>query len=120
MSRLHLDTSRILNRGAIVVLPGEPFLEWLHRVDPTSKDCRLDDLRVEPSVYLVPDSRSPDEIERLLRRNFDTIFKAELDGWIRDESAWPGKRTYGMFCKWFKYSYHSILVDLAKDDLSYD
>ncbi|MEO0631501.1 MAG: hypothetical protein AAFY46_12375, partial [Planctomycetota bacterium] len=76
MSRLHQDTSRILNRGAIVVMPSEPFLDWLHRVDPTSRDCGLDDLRVEPSVYLVPDSVSPKEIERLLRRNFDTIFKA--------------------------------------------
>lgn len=118
-TRLHQGTSRLLNRGAIVVLPSEPLLEWLHAVDPTSGNCGLVDLRVEPNVYLVPDSGSPEEIERLLRRNFDTIFKAELSGWIRDESAWPQKRTYGMFREWFEYSYHSVLVDLAKDDLFY-
>lgn len=118
--RLHQDTSRLLNRGAIVILPGEPFMKWLHGVDPISSDYGLADLRVEPRVYLVPDSGSAEEIERLLRRNFDTIFKAELDGWFRDESTWPKKRTYGMFREWFEYSYHSVLVDLAKDDLCHD
>ena len=28
--------------------------------------------------------------------------------------------TYGMFREWFEYSFHSVLVDLAKGDLSYD
>ena len=69
---------------------------------------------------MIPDSESPEEIELLLRRNFDTIFKAELDGWIRDESTWPRKRTYWMFRTWFEHSYHSVLVDLAKDELFYN
>ncbi len=120
MIRLHQDTSRLLNRSAIVVKPAPPFLDWLHEADPTSKDLGLDDLRQEPAVYLLPEMRSPHELERVLRRCFDTIFTAELDGWLRDESAWPAKRTLSMFRTWFEVSSYSMLIDFLDTDLSYD
>jgi hypothetical protein len=45
----------IINRSAIIVKPAQPFLEWLHRVDPTSAHLTLDDLRREPTIYLLPE-----------------------------------------------------------------
>jgi hypothetical protein len=45
-----------INRTAIVVMPGQPFLDWLHRADPTSGELSLEDLRREPTVYLLPHS----------------------------------------------------------------
>lgn len=42
-----------INRTAIVVKPGQRFLDWLHVVDPTSADLTLQDLQVEPTVYLI-------------------------------------------------------------------
>jgi hypothetical protein len=50
-----------VNRSAIVVRPGQPFLDWLHRVDPTSAHLTLDDLRLEPAVYLLPEWESNEE-----------------------------------------------------------
>jgi len=34
----------VLNRSAIVVKPKEPFLDWLHAADPSSRDLTLLDL----------------------------------------------------------------------------
>ena len=120
MSRLHRDASHVLNRSAVVVQPAQPFLDWLHETDSTSLNLGLADLRLEPSIYLLPDTGSPDDADRLLRHCFDTIFTAELDGWLRDRSCWPTKRTCQMFRMWFEYTYHSILIDLDKADLFYD
>lgn len=120
MSRLHRDASHMLNRSAVVVQPAQPFLDWLHKADPTSSDLALADLRLEPSIYLLPVTGSPNDAHRLLRRCFDTIFAAELDGWLRDRSCWPTKRTYQMFQTWFECTYHSLLIDLDKADLFYD
>lgn len=120
MNRLHKDTTRLLNRSAVVVRPAQPFLDWLHAADPSSSATSLSELTREPSVYLFPEVRSPDELERLLRRVFDTIFTAELDGWFREETTWPGKRTFCMFRAWFECSSHSMLIDLADAELGYD
>ena len=32
------DTMESINRAAVVVKPGKPFLDWLHRADPTFTD----------------------------------------------------------------------------------
>ena len=45
----------VINRSAIIVMPAQPFLDWLHRVDPTSADLTLADLRREPTIYLLPE-----------------------------------------------------------------
>jgi hypothetical protein len=34
----------MLNRSAVVVKPKQPFLEWLHRADPTSSSITLNEL----------------------------------------------------------------------------
>ena len=43
-----------INRSALIVTAKEPFMEWLHSVDPTSKAIGLSDINHEPTVYLVP------------------------------------------------------------------
>ena len=43
-----------INRSALIVTAKQPFVDWLHSVDPTSKDIGLVDINDEPTVYLVP------------------------------------------------------------------
>jgi len=45
---------RFVNRSVLVVLPKQPFLDWLHNADPTSGELTLEILRDDPSVYLLP------------------------------------------------------------------
>jgi len=41
----------VLNRSAIIVKVRQPFLDWLHAADPTSRKLSLRDLVPEPTIY---------------------------------------------------------------------
>jgi hypothetical protein len=44
-----------INRSALIVIPAQPFLDLLHRVDATSREVSLEDLRRDQTIYLLPD-----------------------------------------------------------------
>ena len=69
-----------INRTAIVVRAGQPFLDWLHRADPTSSELNLEDLRREPTVYLLPECENEREIREYLEEVCGQIFEEHLDG----------------------------------------
>jgi hypothetical protein len=102
-----------LNRTAVVVRAKQPFLVWLHSIDPPSHHLTLADLNQEPSVYLLPDSDSDEKAARHVRRLCAQIFAHELDGWFRLPSAWPKDLTFRVFNRWFECRYHSMVLDLA-------
>jgi hypothetical protein len=70
-----------LNRTTTVVRPGQPFLDWLHGADPTSNELRLEDLRREPTVYLLPECENEAEVREYLEEVCGQIFEEQLDGW---------------------------------------
>jgi hypothetical protein len=109
----------MINRSAIVVRPGQPFLEWLHRVDPTSAHLRLEDLRREPSIYLLPEWGSNEEAREHLREVSAAIFEEQLNGWYRVPSVWPGDRDLNAFLRWFECSFHSMVVDLCDEPMEH-
>ena len=53
-----------INRSALIVTAKRPFVDWLHKVDPNSKDIGLVDINHEPTVYLVPTLETQDELIR--------------------------------------------------------
>jgi hypothetical protein len=108
---------RTLNRSLLVVTPKQPFLDWLHRVDPTSKDITLAELTSEPSVYLFPESETDEGLMRNLRKFCAEIFVEELDAWYRDEEVWPEDRSFKVFRLWFDYKQHSLVFDLSDKPL---
>ena len=77
--------------------PAQPFLKWLHRVDSTSADLTLDDLRREPTIYLLPECESEEEVLMYLRETSTAIFEEQLNGWYRVPSAWPIERDLNAF-----------------------
>jgi hypothetical protein len=44
-----------INRHLIVLLPKQPALEWIIRVDPNPLDITLEELRQEQDAFLVSD-----------------------------------------------------------------
>ena len=106
-----------VNRAAIVVRPGQPFLDWLHRADPTSSELNLEDLRREPTVYLLPECENEREVREYLEEVCGQIFEEQLDGWYRVPSSWPSRRDLDAFDRWFEWSFHSMVVDLCDDPL---
>jgi hypothetical protein len=106
-----------INRTAIVVRPGQPFLDWLHGADPTSTELSLEDLRREPTVYLLPECENEQEARMRLEEVSGQLFEEQLDEWYRVPSSWPKRRDLDAFDRWFEWSFHPIVVDLCDDPL---
>jgi hypothetical protein len=106
-----------LNRSAIVVTPKQPFLDWLHATDPTSVELTLVKLTLDPTIYLIPECDTDDDVVEVLRDSFEEIFAEQLAGWCTDESVWPRDRGFDVFRRWFDYQYHSLLIDLSDEPL---
>ena len=106
-----------VNRAAIVVRPGQPFLDWLHRADPTSRELNLEDLRREPTVYLLPECENEREVRECLAEVCGQIFEEHLDGWYRVPSSWPSRRDLDAFDCRFEWSFDSMVAALRNAPL---
>lgn len=69
-----------LNRSAVVVAPKQPFLDWLHAADSTSRKLTLQALAREPAVYLVPECDTDEDVGDVLRELCEEIFIQQLAG----------------------------------------
>ena len=107
----------LLNRSALAVTPKQPFLNWLHRADPTSHQLTLPDLTREPNIYLIPECETSEDVAEVLHDLSEEIFTEQLDGWYRDTTSWPEDRSYEVFCRWFDYRHYSMLIDLCQEKL---
>jgi hypothetical protein len=106
-----------LNRSAIVVEPRQPFLDWLHSADPTSRSLTLRALVSEPTIYLIPECDTDTEVNEVLRGLCEEIFIEQLAGWFTDEATWPPDRSFDAFRRWFTFRHHSMLTDLCDEPL---
>ena len=100
---------RTWNRTAVIVVPKQPFLDWLRSVDETSGEITVEDLAREPTVYLLPETGSDRQAERRLAEVCHEVFEEELNGWYRVPSAWPSDRGKRNFSRWFTYSTNTLL-----------
>ncbi len=41
----------------------------------------------------------------------------EIDSWSTDHKTWPKKRTYTLFCDWFKIEFHSEVIDFGEGSI---
>ena len=106
-----------IDRSALIVMAKQPFVDWLHTVDPTSKDIRLSDINREPTVYLVPPFEMQDEFMEWLEQYCDMIFAEALGGWWTDEKSWPADPGIRSFQEWFECRLHSMVFDLHDEPL---
>lgn len=109
-----------LNRSAIIVKAKQPFLDWLHAADPTSRKLTLLDVTQEPTIYLIPECDTAEDVAKVLHEFCEEIFDDQLAGWYREPETWPRDRSYDVFCQWFDYQHHSMLVDLCYEPLIRD
>jgi hypothetical protein len=108
---------RTWNRTAVVVVPKQPFLEWLQSVDEISSTITLEDLAKEPTVYLLPETGSDLQAERRLAEVCHEIFEEELNGWYCAPATMAFRPGQAQFSRWFAYSIHSMIVDLCDNPL---
>jgi hypothetical protein len=77
-------------------------LDWLHQADPASAHLSLNDLRLEPTIYLLPEYDTEEEARQHLQRRCKEIFEEPLGGWYRVPTAWPVDRSFKTFKQWFE------------------
>lgn len=97
-----------INRAAIIIKPLQPFLDWFANLYPNE----LDNVG-EMTTYLI--SVDHDDEEAWLKKEFDKLFRVELEGWHTNDKDWPQKRTYKMFKEWFQIDFSTMVYDLEKE-----
>jgi len=105
------------NRTAVIVTAKQPFLEWLHSVDPTSHRLTLADLNRDPTIYLLPEAQDEKEASASLVEVCEEIFEGQLEGWFRVPELWPSDRSLAAFQQWFECRIHFMIVDLCDEPL---
>lgn len=103
-----------INRHVIILMPKQPVLDWIMRVDPDPPALTLDQLRQDQNAFLVPNTlEDHEDAEKWVKRRWQMFFEEYLNEWYTVESWWPQKRTYKMFQEWFDVQHHSMVWDLA-------
>lgn len=97
---------RNVNRRLAIVKAIHPYFEWAQSVSDTMMKFTLEDLRRNPTAWLLPIGEKPDDF---LRREYCVIFLHELSEICGTMSLWPDKRTFEKFQDWFEIEIiHSI------------
>lgn len=112
---------KLINRASIVLIPKQPFLDWIRTVERSKSkdDLWLNDLdiRKDRNVYLIDELESDKELEEYLKDNFEKFFLNELNDWYTDTELWPKDITFEMFREWLDIEFHSMVHDTLKTNL---
>ena len=88
---------RTINRAALIVRPKQPYVDWANSVDNDGPRAILQELRTDPSIYLVETFDFLDDFDLLVDDTWEWIFREQLNGWMRDPDLWPEGLTREMF-----------------------
>jgi hypothetical protein len=108
-----LQYCAMINRAALIVRPRKPYLDWAASVDDSGL---VPDSNDEQTVYLIPAYEDDRGAQRILKKVFAQVFEDQLCDWCVDESVWPVRRDFKIFCEWFTFELHSIVEDLCEDE----
>jgi len=112
-----------INRQVLTVRPGQPFADWVHRVDEQLgfEDNKLDPevIRSSTSVYLFRDFDSRAESLKYLRRRGVNLIEEELAGWITDPELWPDNPSWELFDRWMDWELYDSVIDIERQPIKH-
>lgn len=110
---------RVVNRTAVTVVGAKPFIDWTLRTDADANRGAVTVARAKTfgSAFLLPELELEEDVEEWIEENAGWIFEFQLASWTDDEAAWPSTRDLKTFRDWFRVDIHSIVVDVADDDI---
>jgi hypothetical protein len=113
---------RLINRTAVSVVGGEPYLAWTRSRDADFNRGKLTVARTKAfgSVYLLPEGVEEEDLLEWIEDNYAALFESQLAAWTEDEAAWPKVRDLRMFRDWFRIDLHSVVVDVGEDEIEGD
>ena len=110
---------RVVNRTAISLVGQTAFVEWTRGHDADANKGTLSVARAKPygTVVLLPEFELEEDIQEWVEDNASWLFELQLASWADDESSWPPNRDLATFRQWFRVDIHSVVVDVADDDI---
>lgn len=106
-----------VNRSVIIVIPQEPFWNWLNGLpDSDLSGMSLADLQEDANSYLIDACENADEVLDKVESHVAEIFAAELADWCEEQSEWPDL-VLEIFTEWFAIELSSIVTDLSPQPL---
>ncbi|MBR6877525.1 MAG: hypothetical protein IKN18_05550 [Neisseriaceae bacterium] len=109
----------IVNTAAASVRPTQKFLDWLMHISQKNGDdlsITLEQLRTNATVYLIPETDTPEENIAYIDEKYEEIFEAELSAWAMDENDYPQDRSLKAFWEFFDVEIHDMVVDLESEE----
>lgn len=106
-----------LNRTVVVLVPKQPFLDWLNNVDPDEQTLTVEDLREDNEVFLIPQLSDHSDSVEWVEKRWSFLFEHMLMGWVDDETLWPQDRTLELFREWLDIEIHTMAWDLSDEPL---
>src|ERR1044071_5825896 len=110
---------RVVNRTAITLIGAKPYEEWTRSRDADFNKGALTVAHAKTygSVFLLPEFELEEDVQEWVEENAAWLFEFQLSAWTEDESAWPATRDLKTFREWFRIDIHSVVVDVADDDV---
>ena len=110
---------RVVNRTAITITGAQPYVDWTRQNDASADRGMLTVARARPfgTAYLLPEFELEEDVQEWVEENAGWMFEFQLASWTDDESAWPQTRDLKTFREWFRIDIHSIVVDVADDEI---
>jgi len=104
---------------AITVVGAQPFIDWTRQNDADQNRGMLTVARAKifGSAFLLPEFELEEDVHEWIEENADWLFEFQLANWTEDESSWPADRGLQVFRSWFRVDIHSVVVDVADDDI---
>jgi hypothetical protein len=110
---------RVVNRTAITLIGAQPYIDWTrqHDADLDRGALTVARTQVYGSAFLLPEFELEEDVQEWIEDNAGWLFEFQLSNWTDDESTWPQNRDLKMFRSWFRVDLHSIVVDMADDEI---
>ena len=110
---------RVVNRTAVTITSAQPYVDWTRQHDADVDRGMLTVARAEVygTAFLLPEFELEEDVQEWIEENAGWMFEFQLSKWTDDESAWPQNRDLSLFRRWFRIDIHSVVVDVADDDI---
>jgi hypothetical protein len=113
---------RVVNRTAISITGAQPYIDWMRQTDADFNKGAVTVSRVKAygSAFLLPEFELEEDIQEWIEENAIWLFEFQLSAWTENEASWPTVRDLASFRDWFHVDIHSVVVDVADDDIEGD
>jgi hypothetical protein len=110
---------RVVNRTAVTIVGAQPYVDWTRQTDADANQGMLTVGRARPygSAFLLPEFELEEDVQEWVEENASWLFEFQLSAWTDDESSWPQTRDLRTFRAWFRIDVHSVVVDVADDEI---